>query len=129
MTNPVTQQLTEQLNDRRLNKFVDAFDVLEVLIIEVYKSKQASPADTKLYRKAKKQLQKHYQRYQKQLTPYWQQTTINNEPITDDPFLTLTSIDKAAGFIDNWAMMQTIPPARQALNEWLLDKTKEDGSS
>lgn len=126
MTNPVTQQLIEQINDKQLAKFVEAFDVLEVLIIQIFKSKQADRQDRKLYRKAQKQLNKHYPRWQPALLNYWPNTTINNEPITEDPFLKLVSLNDAINFIDNWEMMQTIPPARQALNEWLLDKTQED---
>ncbi len=128
MTNPVTQKLIEQINDHSLHKFVEAFDVLEVLIIQIFKSKSITKQDEKVYRKAKKQMRKYYRKFQPALTAYWTQTTINDQLLTEDPFIALVSHGTATDFLDNWHMMQTIPPARQALNEWLLDKTQKDNA-
>jgi len=125
VTNPVTQHLIGQIDNKDINSLVEHFDVLEVMIIQIYKTKNASRKDERLYRRVKHWMQKHYKTWQNDLEPYWRKTTINNLPVSEDPFLALVEPAKAGDFTDNWLLMQTIPPARQALNEWLLGMVQE----
>lgn len=111
----------QRVSDLALRQFVTHLDALEGLVISVYKGKQAGPAQEQDYQRIREHLRVNYPRWQAALAPYWQATKINGQPTPEDPFLRLISPQHARDFIDNWAMMQTLPAARQALNEWLLD--------
>jgi hypothetical protein len=39
----------------------------------------------------------------------------------EDPFARLLAAGAARDFAGNWAAMQTLPAAREALNRWLMD--------
>ncbi len=120
--NPVTRRLVDQLGERRIARFVARWDALEALVIRVYREKAASPHDETAYARLRRWLHRRYAGRQDALRPYWQAATINDRPLTEDPFLCLLAVERAAGFVDNWPAMQTLPAARQALNEWLVDR-------
>lgn len=122
MTNPVTQQLVRQLKDASIAQFVTHWDDLEALVISVYRAQVATPHDAAHFIAIKRRLQAHYAHWQAPLEPYWRQTKIDGSPVQADPFAALLQVEQAQDFVDNWDAMQTLPAARQALNEWLVDK-------
>ena len=69
--NPFTRSLLQKLDDRKLRQFVEAWDQLEVLIIQVYKSGEALPADETAYERTCYWLSRHYPRWQPDLSRYW----------------------------------------------------------
>jgi hypothetical protein len=120
--NPVTQKILDDLNDPTLTQFVNGWGQLEQLIIAVYRSGEATRADIRQHKALRKALQGDYAAYAEQLAAYWPETTIDKKKATEDPFTTLLSVKNARKFVGNWAIMQTLPAVRQALNEWLVDK-------
>ena len=120
--NPYTRSLLRQLNDRQLGQFVAAWDQLEALLIRVYKSGEASPADETEHEKTSRWLSRHYPRWQPDLSRYWPQMMAGDEPLEGDPFELLLSIQKAGEIPGNWRALQILPAAREALNHYLLDR-------
>lgn len=118
--NPVTRSLLQRLKNRRLEEFVTYWDALERMVIRVYKGKRATAEDEAEYERLRRGLQKHYPRWEKALRPYWQGKQAGGEPVREDPFLALFSVPQASGFIQNWTAMQTLPAAREAINEYIV---------
>jgi hypothetical protein len=123
--NPVTRQLLARITDRRLIRFVEAWDALEALVIRIYKTGQVAPGDEQTYRRIHRRLCRLLPRYAAALESHWRQTTINGQPVTDDPFAALFAPDDISAFVGDWDMMQRLPAAREALNGWLLDRVNE----
>lgn len=123
--NPVTAQLIQQIDDRKIIRFVHHWDELEALVIRVYKGARSTPEDEKQYRRLRRVLGRALPRYEDELALYWPQATVGGRPARDDPFRKLTSYEVALHFVGNWPAMQRLPAARQALNEWLLDQINE----
>jgi hypothetical protein len=120
--NPFTRSLLQKLDDRKLRQFVEAWDQLEVLIIQVYKSGEALPADETAYERTCYWLSRHYPRWQPDLSRYWPKVRAGGEPLEGDPYEILLSIKKAGEIPGNWRAMQILPAAREALNQYLLDR-------
>jgi len=123
--NPFTRSLLKQLNNHRLHRFVVGWDRLETLIIQAYKTGSVSPEDEAVYRKTQIWLRARYPRWKTSLSRYWQGTRAGGKPLETDPFETLLSIQEAREIPGNWLAMQTLPAARQALNQFLLDEIGE----
>jgi hypothetical protein len=119
--NPVTQALLAQVSRRRIARFVRRWDAIEALVIRVYRAGTATGGDEASYSQNRSWLLKRYPRWRTALTPHWQRTTIGGEPVAGDPFEMLLAATHAHEFVGNWAVMQTLPAAREALNEWLAD--------
>jgi hypothetical protein len=125
--NPVTRAILMKIRDRQLpafrdlERFVDRWDALEALVIRVYRAGEVSAADEGEYRSLRAWLARHYPRWQGVLQPYWQQARIAGESVQQDPFLALWVPSQAAGFVGDWAAMQRLPAAREALNRFLVD--------
>jgi hypothetical protein len=117
--NPVTQALLSQVPNRRVARFVRRWDALEALVVRVYRAGTATGGDEAAYSRTRRWLLKRYPGWRAALTPYWQRTTVGGEPAREDPFAKLLAAAQAHDFVDNWAAMQTLPAAREALNEWL----------
>ena len=120
--NPFTRSLLRRLNDRQLGEFVAAWDQLEALIIQIYKSGEASPTDEAALKQTRRRLSRHYPRWQPDLSRYWPQMRAGGEPLDGDPFEMLLSIQTGDGIPGNWRAMQILPAAREALNQYLLDR-------
>lgn len=119
--NPFTQAILKRKKDRRMRDFVRYWDALEALVIRVYKAGCATPEDEKEYRRVRAWLQKNYPRWQRELDPYWRATRIAGEPAAEDPFASLIARSSAAEFVGDWRAMQSLPAAREALNEFLIN--------
>ena len=120
--NPFTRSLLKQLDNRRLHRFVAGWDQLEALIIQIYKSRAASPEEEAAYQKIKTWLIKHYPVWKPRLSKYWPETQAGGEPLDADPFETLFSIQGGNQIPGNWRAMQILPAAREAINQFLLDE-------
>lgn len=119
--NPYTRALLKGVQDRAVIEFVSYWDRLEALVIEVFRARQAPPEVQAEHRELRAWLSRAYPDWQPRLSPYWPNTRIGREPATYDPFAALLSVEAAEGFVKNWRMMQTLPAAREALNQYLLD--------
>ena len=121
MSNPFTDTLVKQVKNKRIAAFTAAWDRLEALVIHIYKSKVVSPEDEREWSEIHLQLAKAYPRWKDALHSFWQNATIGGERAKDDPFDRLLAAPNAHSFVGNWLAMQTLPAARQAINEWLVD--------
>ncbi|MQC26085.1 MAG: hypothetical protein DWG76_01365 [Chloroflexi bacterium] len=118
--NPVTQALLKQIDDAPLHTFVADWDALEALLIEVYKAGGAEADQIAEYVYLREQLAARYPQFADELSPRWQATSIKGRPLTQDPFLALIEPLSAQEFVGNWSALQTLPAAREALNEMLV---------
>jgi hypothetical protein len=119
--NPFTQSLLRQVKDQQLVEFVTRWDELEALVVRVYKTAGVSAQDVAEHAGVRVWLRQHYPQWAAKLRPYWPRTRAGGEPLAEDPFLRLLAPARAAAFVDNWAAMQTLPAAREALNMLLVD--------
>jgi hypothetical protein len=117
--NPFTQAILARLNDRSLREFVDRWDELEALVVRVYKRGAAQRRDETEYRRLRNWLVNAYPAWQASLESHWRKVKIGGEPALEDPFLMLLRVPSAGDFAASWRMMQTLPAAREALNEFL----------
>ncbi len=120
-TNIVTRALAKRTKDRRLKAWIAHWDALEALVIRVYKAKGATPQDEAEYRRLRTWLSKQTPAWAEKLRPYWRQATLAGAPAQEDPFARLLSPAQAAEFAGDWRFMQTLPAAREAINQYLLD--------
>ena len=111
-----------QLKDTRLARFAAHWDQFEALVIRVYKGKAASAEDEAEHQELRAWLEGEYPHWREGLSAYWPLALVAGQPLSGDPFLFLVSIPQAAGFVRNRAAITTLPAARQALNQFLLDQ-------
>ena len=126
--NPFSRAIRKRLKDRRLAKLVERWDALEALVVRVYKGGRASTHDESEFRRTRLWLQKNYPRWAKALFPYWQQTRVAGEPAREDPFAYLLRPNRAAEYVNDWRALQTLPAAREALNQYLADLLESQAS-
>jgi len=119
--NPFTASLLARIPDPPLAAFVEAWDALEALIARVYRAGAATAGDETEHRRLRAWLAVHYPERRDALAAYWPLARIGRQPARADPFAALLAAESAAGFVDNWAAMQTLPAAREALNRLLVD--------
>ena len=119
--NPFTRAILRRVKNRDLKRFTAYWDRLESLVIRVYKKGAASQAEEAEYRAVRAWLLKSYPKWRAALQPYWQATKVAGEATGEDPFEALLATPQASGFVGNWRAMQTLPAAREALNEYLVD--------
>lgn len=125
--NPVTKALLKELGDPDAERFVVDWDELEMLVIEIYKEGKTSPEHENVYRDLKARLHDTYPPLRESLDAHWRSTKIQGKPIESDPYEMLIGQAPASGFVGNWAAMQTLPAAREALNEMLMAKIEKKG--
>lgn len=121
--NPFTRFLRSQETQPEpagFDAFVDAWDQLEALVIHVYRTGVADAEIEAVYHDLRQRLVAEYPRWAAALAPYWQAALEGGQPAPSDPFLRLLAHAAAAGFVGNRAAMKTLPPAREAINRYLL---------
>lgn len=123
--NPVTRGLLKQLNDSELDAFVESWDALEVLVVEIYKQKSLSFSQQEDFFRLQEGLTPRYAALETELGRYWPATKIKGELVTTDPFRTVIGKGSAREFVENWDAMKTLPAAREALNQMLMAKLQE----
>ncbi len=120
--NPVTQALLKELNEPTLDAFVQDWDALNDLIIDIFKQRSLSFDQQEIFFEVQERLRKAYPNLATELEPFWRRTKIKGEVITSDPFQSLISKEAAKEFVENWDAMKTLPAAREALNEMLMTR-------
>ena len=119
--NPFTRFLKQwSKNQPDLSEFIDYWDTLEALAIQVYKAGAVTAEDGQSYLRAKHYMQANYENFSAQLTPFWEQSEVGGQIDHADPFEFLFQYERVDGFIGNWAALQHLPAAREALNGYLV---------
>ncbi len=125
--NPVTQALLKELKEPELDKFVEDWDTLNDLIIEIYKQKSLSFEQQEIFFEVQERLRNVYPDLATELEPFWRKAKIKGELSTSDPFQRLIGKRSAKEFVENWKAMKTLPAAREALNEMLMARIERRG--
>lgn len=119
--NPFTRFLKQWTkSEPQLAEFISHWDALEALSIRVYKAAGASAEDEASYQQIKRFMDSNYAAVAQELEPFWQQSEVGGELDHADPFQYLFQYADASGFVDNWAALQHLPAAREALNGLLV---------
>ena len=121
--NPVTQGLVRKLNDPALHNFVDDWDALNDLIINIYQQKSVTFEQQALFFELQNRLRVSYASLTGDLEPFWRKARVKGDLAVGDPFSALIEKKSAKQFVENWDAMRTLPAAREALNEMLMKKT------
>ena len=116
--NPVTRHLLLQLNDPDLTAWIEAGDQLEDLVVRVYKRGRRFEATT--FARLRRTLRRGYPAHKRLFEPHWAEAGV-------DPFEAVLDRRGAAAFVGDWAGMQTLPTAWQAINLGLLDLSHRSG--
>ena len=120
--NPFTRFLKQWTkNEADLTKFIEHWDQLEALSIRVYKAGGPSAEDEAQYQSIKKYMDLNYSNFAHRLEQFWRQSEVGGEIEHADPFHYLFQYADAKGFVDNWAALQHLPAAREALNGLVLE--------
>jgi hypothetical protein len=119
--NPFTRFLFGQRSDRRLADFIANWDALEALVIRVFKGKMATAVDQAEFARLQDDLNRQYPQWRAALAPLWAEALVGGVRPSSDPFADLLDVQTAADFVGNWAAMQRLPAAREALNKLVRD--------
>jgi hypothetical protein len=118
--NPFTKAIAARLQSKKLAAFIDDWDALEALVIDIFRAKEVTTAQLTYYQTLRATLLARYTALRDLLDAHWRAATINREAVTTDPFLLVLEPDNATAFVDNWAVLQNLPAAREALNALIL---------
>ncbi|MEO8083880.1 MAG: hypothetical protein ABI780_08665 [Ardenticatenales bacterium] len=129
-TNPYTAHLLAQLppapprpgdvDVAAIAAFVADWDRLETLVIRVFRAGAAGAEDAAAWTPLRASLAASYPPFAADLAAHWPLTRVAAQPCAADPFRSLLDIPSAAAIVGDWAAMQTLPSAREALNRWLV---------
>jgi len=122
--NPFTQSLARELADPAVDDFIADWDALEALVVRVYRGGAAGPPDVAEWPGLRARLAASYPAWSPVFAPHWPQTRAGGQTVTADPFLRLMSFARAADIVGDWAAMQTLPAAREALNRMLVERLR-----
>jgi hypothetical protein len=129
MPNLVTAAILKKLDDPGLAALAQAWDELEALVVSVYRNRAATLEDEQEYHRLRRKLSRAYPRYQAALEPFWRRSRIKKEPVRADPFLAILQVEDARQLAADWQIMQTLPAAREALNQFLLSQVEQASRS
>lgn len=121
--NPFTRFLSQWSKDSPFQEFVEHWDVLEAIVVLVYRDK-LSPAEAEPeFQRVWPWLRQHYSQWEEALRPFWQQTKVGGKPTQTDPFHLLLAFEHPAGIPGNWNAMRHLPAAREALNQFIISQS------
>lgn len=123
MSNPFTRFLTQWSHNDRLVEFVDYWDQLETVVVNVYRQKMPIEEANENYAQIWHWLRTNYPKWEPVLRPYWQQTLVGGKVAARDPFRYLIDISQPADIRADWFAMQQLPAAREALNQYILEQS------
>ena len=126
--NPYTRHVLRRSGRPELTALVEAWDAVEALVIRVYRRGSAGPGDETEYRRLQRAVRMELGVWRDGLSPLWRSATIGGKPAEHDPFDAVLGRPSAAAFVADWAAMQTLPAARQALNSLILQSHGERGA-
>jgi hypothetical protein len=119
--NPFTRFLNQWTKNRpNLAEFIDHWDTLEALAIGVYKAGEPTDEDEQRYAVARTYMLTHYDNFSGPLKEFWKKSKVGGRLDHADPFEYLFQYESAVGFVGNWAALQHLPAAREALNSYLV---------
>ncbi len=118
--NLFTNYLKQRNQNKQLAEFIAHWDQLEVMVITVFKSGEATEQDEQLYGDLRRWLGINYPQWQQQLAEIWPDVLVGGEPAAEDPFLRLFSHPHSADFVGDWVAMQNLAGAREALNRMVV---------
>jgi hypothetical protein len=125
--NPVTRGLLQQIGDQKLETFAQEWDALEALVIEINRQNSLSFAQQEDFFDIQTRLRESYNAIRNDVEPFWRAAKIKGELLTADPFSKLIETESAQEFLGNWAVMQTLPAAREAFNQMLMGRIAKKG--
>lgn len=118
------QSLMVKLKDNPIKTFIGNWEMLEELVVSIYRSGEATPTDRELFISLQYALRSHYKKWADALRPYWKRLKVAGKPAQQDPFQMLIDASMHEDKANYWDMMQTLPLAREALNQMVLDAIK-----
>ncbi|RMG89231.1 MAG: hypothetical protein D6706_21710 [Chloroflexi bacterium] len=71
-------------------------------------------------------LRVHYEEWADLIRPFWLRTKAGGQPVTQDPFRLLLSLQHPQAIKGNWQAMQHLPAAREALNQFILSRARQE---
>lgn len=122
MPNPFTRFLRQWSNNVDFEAFVEKWDELEWLMVQVYREKLSPQAAQAQFTAVWSWLRQHYGVWEEDLRPFWQATRAAGEPAKVDPFRLLLEIPAPQAILGDWQAMQHLPAAREAINQYILDQ-------
>lgn len=123
MPNPFTRFLLQGSKHDRLHEFVLKWDHLEALCVETFKTKTFSESDAAAWKILRKKVAREYEYFEAALQPFWRATMIKGHYVQKDPFRWILSTTELSEIPENWGLMQRLPAAREALNQFILSKS------
>lgn len=121
-SNPFSQFLRQFAPDRDFDAFVAQWDILESLVVRVYRNKMPAAGAQSDYDRVWPWLRSEYGRWEPALRPYWQATKAAGEATHMDPFQLLLDLPGPEAILGNWPAMQHLPAARESINRFLRDR-------
>jgi hypothetical protein len=118
--NIFTRFLAQFGSDDDFDLFVNHWDRLERLILRVYKQAKVDENDVNEWNDVRGWLSENYPRWEVVLEPFWQDKLVGGKVADVDPFGVLIMPAFPQHFINNWKALQTLPAAREALNNYLV---------
>ena len=119
--NPFTRFLNQWSGRQNLSDLIEHWDQLEQLAIAVYKRGAADEEALGSYALLKSWLDQHYVDWEAALAPFWADSPVGGSLDHQDPFRYLFQYESAEAFVGNWAALQHLPAAREALNRYLQE--------
>jgi hypothetical protein len=111
--------LTQWSTDDDFALFITYWDRLEYLVVHVYREKM-SPAEAEAeFAQVWPWLRANYGRWAAALQPFWQATRAGGAQTATDPFQLLIEIESPGALEGRWDLMQHLPAAREAINQYL----------
>ncbi|MCX6017134.1 MAG: hypothetical protein NTZ50_01295 [Chloroflexi bacterium] len=124
MSNPFTRSIAVALHERRLREFITHWDVIEALVVRVYRGDAATTADEVEYAAVRPHALATHTQLRTALEPHWRTAKVAGVLATEDPFVVMLRHEAAADFLGDWPAMQALPAAREALNKLVLEVQK-----
>jgi hypothetical protein len=118
--NPFSKFLRQWSQDDSLAEFVEYWDRLERLVVQVYRQKLTPEAAVGEFEQVWPWLRAHYEAWEGALRPLWTQTVAGGQPTQQDPFQLLLALSSPKAISGDWVAMQHLPAAREALNQLIL---------
>ena len=84
--NPFTKYLRQWSSERDFNVFVEQWDRLERIVVDIYRAKMDIAAAEPVYAEVWPWLREHYPHWRDALRPYWQATRRPVSQLTMTPF-------------------------------------------
>jgi hypothetical protein len=107
--------------NRPFNAFVEQWDVLEAVVIGVYRERITPETAEIEFQRIWPWLRDRYPQWEETLRPHWQATKAGGRPTETDPFRLLLDVSRPADIRGDWRLMQHLPAAREAINRLLVE--------